>query len=66
MAKQKQTAANAPIRCACGRQELLTPAIPQPANAVGQDQQAHDERPGPQSPECAISAGPVMPRAERD
>jgi hypothetical protein len=66
MAKQKKTAASAPIRCACGREELLTPAIPQPADAGGESQTAQDERPGPPSEDTAVTAGPVTRREERN
>jgi len=66
MAQQKKTAANAPIRCACGREELLTPATPQPANAGGEDQPAQDERPGPQPQGKAITAGPVKRNEEKN
>ena len=65
MAKQKQTTANAPIRCACGREELLTPASPQPANAGSEAQSGQDERPGPQPRETAITAGPVKRNEEK-
>jgi len=54
------------IRCACGREELLTPATPQPANAGGEEQPADDERPGPQPPETAITAGPVKSNEEKN
>jgi len=63
--KEKQPPAP-PIRCACGREELLTPASPQPANAGGEDQPAQDERPGPQPRETAITAGPVKRNEENN
>jgi hypothetical protein len=66
MAEQRKTAANAPIRCACGREELLTPAIPQPGNLGGEKQPAEDERPGSQSGEMAVTAGPVMAQSRED
>ena len=66
MAQQKKTAANAPIRCACGREELLTPASPQPANAGSEAQSGQDERPGPQPRETAITAGPVKRNEEKN
>jgi hypothetical protein len=53
------------IRCACGREELLTPASPQPANAREEDQPARDERPGPQPQEKAVTAGPVKRNEEK-
>jgi hypothetical protein len=63
--QEKQAAANPPIRCACGREELLTPASPLPADAGSVEQRAQDERPGPQPPETAITAGPVKRNEER-
>ena len=64
MTKNEKPTPAPPIRCACGREELLTPAIPQPANAGGEDQQAHDERPGSQSGDRAVTAGPVKRNEE--
>jgi hypothetical protein len=55
---------NSPVRCACGREELLTPASPQPADAGSESQLAQDERPGPHSIDEAITAGPVRRRQE--
>ena len=63
--KEKQSPAP-PIRCACGREELLTPASPRPANAGGEDQPAQDERPGSPSGDTAVTAGPVTRREERN
>ena len=59
--KEKQSPAP-PIRCACGREELLTPAIPQPADAGSESQLTQDGRPGPHSKDEAITAGPVRRR----
>jgi len=63
--KEKQPPAP-PIRCACGREELLTPASPQPANAGSEAQSGQDERPGPQPRETAITAGPVERNEENN
>jgi hypothetical protein len=63
-AQEPKTPVNAPIRCACGREELLTPAISQAANAGSEEQRVQDERPGPQPPETALTAGPVSPNEE--
>ena len=63
--KEKQSPAP-PIRCACGREELLTPASPQPGNAGGGDQPAQNERPGPNARDIAITAGPVKRTEESD
>ena len=59
---EKKAASHPPIRCACGREELLTPASPQPADAGSESQLAQDERPGPHSKDEAITAGPVRRR----
>jgi hypothetical protein len=66
VAQQKKNAANAPIRCACGREELLTPATPQPATAGSEELPAQEERPGPQTQERAITAGPVKRNEEKN
>ena len=58
--------AESKFHCACGREELLTPATSQPANAGGEEQPAQDERPGPQPPETAITAGPVKRNEEKN
>jgi len=65
MAQQKKKTVHAPIRCACGREELLTPAPPKATDAGGDDQPAQDERPGPQPLETAIAAGPAKPNEEK-
>jgi hypothetical protein len=64
MTKKEKLSPSPPIRCACGREELLTPAIPQPGNPGGEKQPAEDERPGPHSNDEAITAGPVRRRQE--
>ena len=66
MTKKEKQSPSPPIRCACGREELLTPATPQPANAGGEDQPAQDERPGPQPQGKAITAGPVKRNEEKN
>jgi len=66
MTKKEQQSPASPIRCACGREELLTPAIPQPADAGGEGPQAQDERPGSPSGDAAVTADPVTHREERN
>jgi len=61
--KEKQSPAP-PIRCACAREELLTPASAEPASAGGEEQPAQDERPGSHAKDEAITAGPVRRRQE--
>jgi hypothetical protein len=56
---------NSPVRCGCGREELLTPAISQAANAGSEEQRPQDERPGPQLGETAVTAGPVQRNEEK-
>jgi hypothetical protein len=65
MTKKEKQSPTPSIRCACGREELLTPAIPQPANAEGEDQPAQNERPGPPSGDTAVTVGQVTRRQER-
>jgi hypothetical protein len=62
MTKKQKHSPAPPIRCACGREELLTPAISQPANTEGEKQLVQDERPGLQSQETSVTAGPVKPQ----
>jgi hypothetical protein len=62
--QEENAVSNSAVRCACGREELLTPANPQPGNAGGEDQSARYERPGPHSKDEAITAGPVRRRQE--
>ena len=65
MKKKEKQPPNPAIRCACGREELLTPAPPKATDAGGDDQPAQDERPGPQPLETAIAAGPAKPNEEK-
>jgi hypothetical protein len=51
-----KTPTNSPFHCACGREELLTPASPQPAIADSEEQRKQDERPGSQPPQTAITS----------
>ena len=66
MTKNEKPTPAPPIRCACGREELLIPAIPQPGNAEGEKQPAQNERPGPHAREIAVTAGPVKRTEESD
>ena len=63
--QEKKTPVNGPV-CACGREELLTPATPQPANTGAEDHRPTDERPGPLSTTITVAAGPVTPQTQGD
>jgi hypothetical protein len=73
--QEKKTPVNAPA-CACGRgdlwmemnqQPLQVDADQQPPEADADDQpKPRQERPGPQSRDMAVTAGPVMSEVERN